>query len=187
MNTDGPDIVYFDLETQRSAGDVGGFANRDRMGMSIGVTFSTRAGEYHIFREEDAGGLVEQLMKADLVVGFNHVSFDYAVLQPYTIFDLAEHTVNLDMLTDLEARLGHRPKLEAVAQATLGAGKSAEGLQAIVWWREGKLREIAQYCAYDVKVTMRVHQYGVRHGRVRCRDSNGNDREIEVDWNLPSP
>ena len=36
------DIVYSDLETQRSFGDVGGAANKDKMGISVGVAYSTR-------------------------------------------------------------------------------------------------------------------------------------------------
>jgi hypothetical protein len=182
MSADSRDIVYFDLETQRSAGDVGGFARRERMGMSIAVTFSTRSGEYRIFAEADADDLVQQLMRADLVVGFNHVSFDYAVLQPYTLFTLAENTTNLDLLVDLEKRLGHRLKLEAVAKPTLGAGKTAEGLQAIQWFREGRLREIAEYCAYDVKVTMKVHEHGRRHGHVKYLDRDDRVQTVAVDW-----
>jgi len=34
-------IVYFDLETQKSAEEVGGWGNISKMGMSVGVTFST--------------------------------------------------------------------------------------------------------------------------------------------------
>jgi len=41
-------IVYFDLETQKSADEVGGWNNIARMGMSIGVTFSTARGDYKI-------------------------------------------------------------------------------------------------------------------------------------------
>jgi DEAD/DEAH box helicase domain-containing protein len=176
------DIVYFDLETQRSAGDVGGFGNRDRMGMSVGVTFSTRTGEYRIFRAQEAEDLVSQLMRADLVVGYNHLHFDYGVLQAYTLFTLSEHTVNLDLMVDLEKRLGFRPKLEAVAKPTLGAGKTTDGLQAIVWFREGKWREIAEYCAYDVKVTLRVHEFGRRHGFVRYLDAADREQKVQVDW-----
>jgi phytoene dehydrogenase-like protein len=35
-------------------------------------------------------------------------------------------------------------KLEAVAIASLGVGKTADGLQAIRWWQEGNLREIEE-------------------------------------------
>ena len=49
-----PGIVYFDLETQRSFTDVGGASNKDKMGMSVGVTYSTETGQYHIFGENQA-------------------------------------------------------------------------------------------------------------------------------------
>jgi RNase_H superfamily len=177
-----PDIVYFDLETQRSAGDVGGWGNKDRMGMSIGVTYSTKLAEYRIYREKDADELVSQLLRADLVVGFNHIDFDYRVLQAYTILDLAAQTVNLDLLVSIEAALGRRIKLEDVAMATLGVGKTAEGMQAITWFREGKWLDIARYCAYDVKVTMRVHEYGRKFGHVKYLDPTGQEQKLPVDW-----
>ena len=55
------------------------------------------------------------------------------------------------MLVDIEKKLGHRLALDAVAQATLGVGKTGDGLDAIRWWREGKLLDIAEYCCFDVK------------------------------------
>jgi len=183
------DIVYFDLETKKSFGDVGGSRNKADMGVSIAVTFSTKANEYRIFPEKDLDALVRQLTRADLVVGFNHIQFDYPVLQGYTILDLESQTVNLDMLLSLEERLGHRISLDAVASASLGVGKTANGLDALKWWQEHQktgdlepLFKIAEYCAYDVKVTMKVHQFGIEHGRVKYADRGGNIQEIEVDW-----
>ncbi len=178
------DIVYFDLETQRSANDVGGWNFRSRMGMSIGVTYSTKLGRYEIYREAEVDALVDQLMRANLVVGFNHVSFDYEVLMGYTILDLKTHLLSCDLMVDLEEKLGHRPKLEAVAAASLGIGKTAEGTQALKWWREGKLREIAEYCCFDVKVTKLVHEYGVQHGSVKYKNRYDQIQEIEVNWEL---
>jgi uncharacterized protein YprB with RNaseH-like and TPR domain len=182
-------IVYFDLETQRSFTDVGGAANRSKMGVSLGVTYSTLTGEYRIFPEDRLEDLVTQLLKADLVVGYNHLHFDYPVLQPYTIFDLASQTVNLDMLVELEALLGFRLKLDSLASATLGAGKSADGLDALKWWQQYKksgdpepLLKIASYCAFDVKVTKCIHEYAVQHGHLRYDDRNGNVLEVPVSW-----
>jgi len=176
------DFVYFDLETQRSANDVGGWNFRNRMGMSIGVTYSTKLGQYRIFGEKDVDDLVDQLRQADLVVGFNHISFDYEVLMAYTILDLKTQLLSLDLMVDLEEKLGHRPKLEAVAAASLGIGKTAEGTQALKWWREGKIMEIAEYCCFDVKVTKMVHEYGVENGYVRYKNRFGQIQEIEVNW-----
>ncbi len=179
------DYVYFDLETQRSAGDVGGWRFKDRMGMSVGVTYSTRTGKYVIYSEKRVHDLVDQILSADLCIGFNHISFDYEVLMGYTMVDLKYQVPSLDLMVDLEKKLGHRLKLEAVATATLGTGKTAEGLQAILWWREGKLMEIAEYCCYDVKVTRLVHEYGARYGHVKYADKFGQINEVEVDWTVP--
>lgn len=184
-----PGIVYFDLETQRSFGDVGGSANKDKMGMSVGVTYSTHTGKYHIFDEENVSELVEQLVKADLVVGFNHIQFDYPVLQLYTVYDLVSQTVNCDMMLELEDVLGHRLKLDAVAQASLNASKTADGLDALKWWQLYKktgdnehLLNIAEYCCYDVKVTKEVYEYGLEHGMVKYADRNGNLLEVKASW-----
>lgn len=175
-------IVYFDLETQRLASDVGGWAHKDKMGISIGVTYSTANGSYRIYGEDEASLMADELRAADLVVGFNHVGFDLAVLQPYTMWDLPSQTVNLDLLIDLEQKLGHRLKLESIASASLGFGKTADGLEAIRWWREGKILDIAKYCAYDVKVTKAVHEYGAEHRHVKYLDRFGRPQTVDVEW-----
>ena len=179
------DFVYFDLETQRSANDVGGWGNKGAMGMSIGVTYSTRTGEYIIYSEDMVNELINQLLAADLVIGFNHISFDYGVLEGYRPVILAEQCISLDLMVDVEVKIGHRLKLESIATASLGVGKSAMGLDAIKWWQEGKIMEIAEYCCFDVKVTKEVHEYGVRHGHVRYTDRFGGEHKVEVDWSLP--
>jgi DEAD/DEAH box helicase domain-containing protein len=153
------------------------------MGISVAVTFSTRFNEYRIYTEDEADLLIEQLRKADLVVGFNQVSFDYGVLMAHTILDLRESLHSLDLLVDLEQKLGHRLKLDAVATASLGGlSKTADGLDAIRWWQQGKLLEIAEYCCYDVKVTKCVHEYGVKNGFVKYIDRNRREQKVEVNW-----
>jgi len=185
----GKNIVYFDLETQRSFGDVGGFSQKAKMGVSVAVTYSTARGTYEIYPESEMEKLGEELIRADLVVGWNHMQFDYPVLQPYVFHTLAEQTINLDMMLDLETRLGFRLKLDSVATATLGIGKSADGLDALRWWQEHKksgdfapLRKIAEYCAFDVKVTKCVHEYALEHGILKYDDKRGGIAEVAVDW-----
>jgi DEAD/DEAH box helicase domain-containing protein len=182
-------IVYFDLETQKSFGDVGGFSHKDKMCVSVAVTYSTARGTYEIYPENEMERLGEELVRADLVVGWNHIQFDYPVLQPYVFPTLAEQTVNLDMMLELEKILGFRLKLDSVASATLGMGKTADGLDALRWWQEHKktgefapLRKIAEYCAYDVKVTKCVHEYALEHGLLKFEDKGGRLNEVAVSW-----
>src|SRR5258708_29895720 len=122
------DIIYFDLETQRTANDAGGWDKKRDMGMSVGVTYSTRLGEYRIYSEKQVNALIDQLVRADLVVGFNVINFDYEVLMGYTILDLPHQCRTLDMLVEIERTLGHRLGLDTVASASLGEVKTRDGL-----------------------------------------------------------
>ena len=147
-------VVYFDLETQKSADEVGGWDKISDMRMSVGVTYSTLRGDYRIYSEKQVNDLINELQRADLVVGFNHLRFDYEVLHGYTSMDLRQ-LPTLDMLVELQNTLKHRLSLDSIATATFGVEKTAEGLQAIQWFRAGKMLEIAEYCCYDVKITNR--------------------------------
>ena len=174
-------IVYFDLETQKSADEVGGWDKISRMGMSVGVTYHTGRGDYRIYGEGQVDELIKELQRADLVVGFNNLRFDYEVLHGYTTFDLRQ-LPTLDLLVDLQSRLQHRLSLDSIATATLGVEKTAEGMQAIHWFREGKLLEIAEYCCYDVKITRLVHEYGVRHKQLYYSNRFGKKLAVPVSW-----
>lgn len=176
------DIVYFDLETQRTANDAGGWDRKRDMGMSIGVTYSTGLGEYRIYTEKEVHALVDQLVRADLVVGFNVINFDYEVLSGYTVLDLAHAARTLDLMVEIEKVLGHRLSLDSVATATLGVGKTADGLEAIQWWREGRLLEVAEYCCFDVKCTRMVHEHGLTHGQLQYVDKFRNKRSMNIAW-----
>ncbi|MEI8290618.1 MAG: ribonuclease H-like domain-containing protein [Verrucomicrobiota bacterium] len=174
-------IVYFDLETQKSAEEVGGWGNISKMGMSVGVTYSTAAGEYKIYGEKQVNDLITDLQRSDLVVGFNNLRFDYEVLHGYTAFDLTQ-LPTLDMLVVLNETLGHRLSLDSIATATFNVEKTAEGLQAIRWFKEGKLAEIAEYCCYDVKITKLVHEYGVQHRQLHYANRFGKKLTVPVKW-----
>lgn len=175
-------IVYFDLETQKTANDVGGWDQKHKMLMSVGVIYSTALGGYRIFGENQVEELIQHLLKADLVVGYNTISFDYQVLMGYTVLDLPSMLNSLDLLVEIEKQIGARVKLESVAQATLGVGKTAEGLEAILWWRQGKIMEIAEYCCFDVKVTKLVHEYGVEHGEILYEDRFSRPQSVPASW-----
>ncbi len=174
-------IVYFDLETQKSADEVGGWDHIRDMRMSCGVTFSTRRGSYQIYSERAVNDLIAELMRADLVVGFNHLRFDYEVLHGYTVMDLRQ-VPTLDMMIEIQKVVNHRLSLDSIAHATLGVEKTAEGLQAIEWFRQGRLLDVAEYCCYDVKITRLVHEYGAAQRQLFYKNRFGNKLSVAVDW-----
>ena len=174
-------IVYFDLETQKSADEVGGWDKISDMRMSVGVTYSTGRGDYRIYNEKQVDELIKELQRAELVVGFNNLRFDYEVLHGYTAFDLRQ-IPTLDMLVELQKALPHRLSLDSIAAATLGVEKTSEGMQAIRWFKEGKLLEIAEYCCYDVKITRLIHEYGAANRQLFYRNKFGNKLAVPVSW-----
>lgn len=176
-------IVYFDLETQKSADEVGGWNNINKMGLSVGVTYSTARSEYRIYGEKQVGELITDLQRADLVVGFNVLRFDYEVLHGYTPFDMSQ-LPTLDMMVDLANTLQHRLSLDSIATATFGVEKTAEGLQAIQWFKEGKMLEIAEYCCYDVKLTKLVHEHGVYQRQLHYHNRFGKKLTVPVKWEI---
>lgn len=174
-------IVYFDLETQKSAEDVGGWDKISAMRMSIGVTYNTATGGYRIYGEQQVDDLIKELQRADLIVGFNNLRFDYEVLHGYTTMDLRQ-LPTLDMLIDLQNKLQHRLSLDSIATATFGVEKTAEGMQAIEWFRQGKLMDIAEYCCYDVKLTKLVHEFGVNYRQLHYHNRFGKKQTVPVSW-----
>jgi DEAD/DEAH box helicase domain-containing protein len=174
-------IVYFDLETQQSAEEVGGWDRIGLMRMSVGVLYSTARSEYRIYDEPGVHQLIADLQRADLVVGFNHLRFDYEVLHHYTAFDLRQ-LPTLDLLIETQRPLKHRLSMDSLAVATLGVEKTTDGLQALRWFREGRLVDIAEYCCCDVKITRLLHEYGMQHKQLFYRNRFGQKLAVPVSW-----
>ena len=177
----GDKVVVFDLETQRSFAEVGGRSQFHRLGVSVGVAYRYDLDEYLVVNEETISELVTLLLEASLVVGYNIRGFDYEVLRAYTEENLHK-LPTLDLMFDLEERLGFRPKLDSVASATLGEGKTADGMQALEWWRLGEIDKIIEYCREDVRVTRDLYDFGKRHRWVHVSRFGGKPRKVEVEW-----
>jgi DEAD/DEAH box helicase domain-containing protein len=177
----GRDVLVFDLETQRSFQDVGGRTAMRQLGMSVGVVYSFRDDAFRAFFEREAGALIDLLRSAELIVGFNLLGFDYEVLKGYRDVPL-ETLPTLDIMVRLQEKLGFRPKLDSVVQTTLGAGKSADGLQALAWWKEGRLDLIEKYCTEDVRLTRDLYLFGKRNRHVLVSRFSGSPHKVEVDW-----
>ncbi len=174
-------FLVLDIETQRLVQDVGGWDHIDKLGVSIACAYDSRTDEFISFREHELSKLIE-LCEERLVVGYNIRGFDLPVLVPYGL--KIKRVEAFDIMYDLEALTRQRfLKLEAVARGTLGTGKSADGLQAVEWWKQGEIQKIIDYCMMDVKVTRDVFQFGRQNGFVRIQRSEENVTQVPVQWN----
>ena len=173
--------LILDVETQKSAEEVGGWQNIPDMKLALAVTYNQVTSEFTTHFEKDVDRLLLDLAMADRVIGYNIDRFDIPVLKGYTRWDLSRIRT-FDMLADIYRKLGFRLKLGDLAQATLGIGKSSDGLQSLKWWKEGRVDLIEQYCRRDVEVTRDVFLFGKRNGYVLYRDRDGKQLRLPIDW-----
>jgi DEAD/DEAH box helicase domain-containing protein len=180
-------IIVFDLETQRSFDEVGGRDCFDKLGISVLGAYLYKTDEYRIFEENELNQFEDLLGSKPLLVGFNSRKFDCAVLQPYIRFDLGK-LPQLDILEEVVKAVGHRVKLDSIAHATLGEGKSGSGLDALKYWHEGDMENLKKYCLDDVKITRRVYEYGANNGELFFMSKYGMAKSVaKVSWKVEHP
>jgi DEAD/DEAH box helicase domain-containing protein len=163
----------FDLETIRSADEVGGWQRAEKMGISVAVVYDSQLDGYVIYLEDEIDRLVDHLAGLDLIVGFNNKRFDNRVLSGYSTVQL-DALPTIDLLEEVSNHLGYRLSLDRLAEHTLGTKKTADGMQALKWYKEGKIREICEYCRQDVEITKNLFQHGLENGHLLFKNKAGS-------------
>jgi len=170
-----------DIETRRSAKEVGGWNRAERMGVSCAVLYDSESDKFFTFFQEDMEKLCQHLEKLDLVIGFNIIHFDYKVLSGLSPFDF-HGLPTLDLLMEVHKILGYRLSLDHLAQQTLGCKKSADGLAALEWWKQGKIEKIIEYCTQDVRVTRDLYRFGNENHFLLFKNKSEHQVRIPVQW-----
>ena len=170
--------VVLDLETQKSFDEVGGRGRNHLLKISVVGIYDYSTQRYQVYEEHELPHLSSLLQSADQIIGFNIKNFDFAVLQPYLNFNIFD-VPYFDLLEEIERSIGHRVSLESVAQGTIGSGKSGNGLQALLYYRNGRMDLLKKYCLDDVKVTKQVYEYALKNQKVLYQDYF-NVREVHM-------
>ncbi len=177
--------VVFDIETQNTFAEVDN--DFRKLKISVVSVYRYATGAYESFSESELGRLWPILEKADRLIGYNSAHFDLPILNNYYLGDLAR-IPHLDLMTQVKENLGIRLKLKDIAEATLdNITKSAEGLQAIQWWKEGKIDEIKKYCEQDVRVTKELYEFGRANRQLFYKTLTGEILPFAVDFSFPPP
>lgn len=160
--------IVFDLETQNIFDDV---ERRDPTLLSISVASAYDSGTdtYHTVAHTDLSTLWPIFEHADALVGYNSNYFDIPLLNKYYPGDLTK-IPSIDLLESIKNSLGRRVRLDAIAEATLGKKKTANGLQAVAWWKQGEIEKIKKYCQADVQVTKEIFEYAKQNGHVKLKE-----------------
>lgn len=180
-----PNEIVFDIETQNSFAEVENDLKKLRV--SVVSIYRYADNSFESFTESELGRLWPILEKADRLIGYNSEHFDIPVLMNYYPGDLFK-IPHLDIMKCVKESLGIRLKLDDLAQATLdNVKKSADGMQAIRWWREGKVDEVKKYCEQDVNVTKQIYEFGRDNNQLFYKNLTGDTIPFAVDFKYREP
>ena len=114
-------------------------------------------------------------------------SFDIPILNKYYPGELKQ-IKSLDLLKEIYKVLGRRVRLDAVAEGTLKANKSGNGLEAQTWWRNGEIEKVKSYCLKDVEITKRIFDYALENQALKFKEL-GKVHDVRLDtsnWLTPT-
>ncbi|OGY64261.1 MAG: hypothetical protein A3B92_03000 [Candidatus Harrisonbacteria bacterium RIFCSPHIGHO2_02_FULL_42_16] len=176
------DKIVLDIETKNTFADVGGQSRLLDLEISFVGAYSYNQNAYLSFFEDELDKLSSLLKTAGLIIGFSSNRFDIPILNKYMNFNL-KAIESIDILDDIEAKLGHRVGLDWLAQTNLKVGKSAHGLEAIKFYKEGRLEDLKNYCLQDVKLTKDLYELGLKQGHLLVPTNYGQEiAKVEFNW-----
>ncbi len=168
--------ITFDIETEGSFQNGGDFSNLE---VTVVGVHDSQTGEYSSYYRDELPKLWPLMESADILVGYNSDHFDIPILNKYYAGDLTK-IKSVDLLKEVKKVLGRRLKLDNLAEATLGKGKTGDGLEAVTWWKEGLYEKVRDYCLADVAITKDLYEYAKKKKSLKYRDYDGV-REIKLD------
>ncbi len=174
--------VVLDIETKNIFQDVGSNRPED-LDISLVGIYDYQTNSYDSFLQEDLDRLWTILEKTDMLITYYGDHFDIPLLNKYYKKagrgDLTKIR-SLDLLKEIKNSYGRRPKLDHVAQGTFGISKSGHGLDAVVWWRNGEIEKIRQYCLDDVKITKDIYEYAMKNKKLILKEGPFT-KEVKID------
>lgn len=180
-------VVTFDIETANWLTDTG---TNDPADLTIAIVciHDSETGAYSSYLASELPRLWPILERTDVLVGFNSDHFDIPLLNKYYPGNLAR-IKSLDIMKEVHGALGRRLKLDMIAEGTLGQKKSeGKNGQSIIWWREGKVDQVRDYCIKDVELTRKIFDYALAHGSLKYKEL-GKIQEVKLDtskWLAPA-
>lgn len=140
---------------------------RDFKGMGISLIGAWLSWESYIriYPESAFSQFQKAVNEADLIVGFNSLAFDDKLCQAHNI----NIETDYDLLSETWAAAGMPRqykygvtragyKLENLAQANLGKGKSGSGEYAPEMWQQGNQWGVVTYLTDDILITKQIFQ-----------------------------
>ena len=203
-------VVIFDIETKELIRK-GSKIDKDyeTLGVSVACAFNYETGEYSAYFDDNLHDLWDLLLGADLISGFNIVSFDACALMGAIYHNEAPHlTEGVDReglykvleqqkesirsrMYDLyyEVKTGAKAdqyargyNCSATLRATLGeeADKTGAGMDAPRLWQEKQYGKLTSYCLADVHRERSLFEYAWKHQTMRALGYKEGKEDIKL-------
>ncbi len=171
--------ITFDIETANFFTDVGS-SNPADLTLALICTHDSETDAYASYLEHELPILWPILESADMLIGYNSDHFDIPLLNKYYPGDLTR-IKSLDIMSEVQKVIGRRLKLDTLAEGTLGDKKlDGKGGQSVIWWREGEIEKVRDYCLKDVKLTRQLFDYALKNGGLKYKEL-GKLRDVKLD------
>ena len=170
--------LIYDLETYRIPWDgksekdlnlkyADGWKDYESLGVSVLGCYSSKSGEFKSFENLQLQDFVDLAAEHDVAAGFNSKRFDdlvlaaagYPVQTSYDLLCECWRASGLDPDYDFpegdeENRKRYAGyKLDVLAIANFGKGKTGHGALAPALWQKGEYEKVTRYCLEDVRLT----------------------------------
>lgn len=172
-------VAFFDVETQDRIAQMPGRSHDEKVPhLQISVACVLTAPSHLCMRPEDAPealqqatthsfwrekdgdmrAMIELLLNARAVVGFNVFGFDYKVLKKHARGGemMAISIKTLDVFSRVRETTGTWYKLDLLLTLNGLAAKTGDGLEAITMYENGEYERLQSYCASDVRLTAQL-------------------------------
>ncbi len=171
--------IVFDIET------IGDIQDLQTMKVTVVSLYDFGTDSFHSFTEHELTQLWPFFERAERIIGFNSEHFDVPILQRSYSGDFSRFR-HLDLLKVVKESTGKRFKLDDLARATLQMQKSASGLQAVEWYKQGEIDKIKEYCEQDVRVTKELYEFGRKNRMLYYPTLTGDLIPFPVNFDMPT-
>ncbi|NJD77949.1 MAG: hypothetical protein FIB08_12795 [Candidatus Methanoperedens sp.] len=189
-------VLTFDIETKKTAEEVGGWNNIHKMGVACLVVLNSQDSIYHLFSTDDIPGTEsldcaiklfdKALDEGQFINGYNILDFDFPVLEhELGVRNLTKKysPVIIDPMQHILKQLGFRIKLQELAQFNFNESKMMDGRDAPIEWRKGNYKKVIDYCKKDVELEYKLYAKGKQDGTLLYKDKFSSQlRKIKVNW-----
>ena len=134
------------------------------MGISCIGAYESTEDRYRVFCKDNFKEFQKLIDAADIIIGFNLLSFDNPLCEAHSIIVPKERCY--DILVEVWVAAGLGPTfrypshigygLGDICRVNFGMAKTGHGAIAPVQWQRGEIGAVIDYCLNDVRLTKRV-------------------------------